>query len=1281
MATLTLRPNGAGNQQNWNAEGGDYTRVDESSSDGDTTRLYSPTDNAVATFALDDPTTQEGVINSVTVYIYTRGLDPVSNTVQLAVRIASTDYFSSTQTYNNTSYHNESNAWTTNPNTGVAWTWADIIALEAGMKRIGGGGQAVTQVWVEVDYTPATWEQEGFRFRNDDGYEASAVAAIRGSSKADATTGTAVSVARPTGVVEGDLVVCIVHGNGQTTITDNNKTVSGTSLASAGSATDAASYATAPVTPAANALILVSFATRTGITANPNQPTLTGCGLTWVVVDSVVYDDTSSSRRRVTLFRGMGSSPSSGALTFDCGGQTQTGAVWSIDQFTNVDTSGTNGSGAIVQSANASILDNSGTPASSLTVTLGAFGSTNNATFGVLADEFAGSESPGSGFTQLGFTDNTPDTDLRLLSEWKSSNDTSVDFSFSGPNVGFGAIAVEIKANSGFTPAPNFTDYKPNTSNGHTVTVFYRTIQAGDPSTYNFTLGASGRWAVDCIGFVGPCAFDVAPNTANAANEDDADDGTISSPSITTLVNNAIHVNFCAWDTSATGTITTPSGYTLLQNANSGGNPLHTSYKLITAAGATGAVSNVNTEFGAMIAGSFSVYNTNLGATWLANQDTNVTSAKSATKRLRLLLNSTGAADPRKFILYFKKSTDGTYIKVPTSGTSEAFTIVSSSFIAASGEETTAQLTAPSGKSTSDFDAGRIQDDENPADSVTVSADDYTEMEWTLQANSAAVDGAVYQFRVYKYLETFTSELTTGGTPSALGDNQPSEGADEAFDDAAGTKWLHFTGSATWLLYDLWSGVAKKVIKYALTSANDDDTRDPKNWKLQGSNDNSTWTDIDTRTGETFASRQLRKEYTCNSPSDTAFRYWKLDISLNNGNGSITQLAEVQLYAYNDPIALDTYTLTPEWTIPSGTTDVGVSDTGSGSDAISVLALVGQADTGSGADAISLVALVPQTDSGSGVDTISILALLPITDNGTGVDSVSLLALISQSDTGSGSDAISLMALVSQSDTGEGVDTISLIGLIPVTDTGSGVETLSLLALVPQTDSGSGLDSIDLLAMVPVTDSGSGSEEVSSFPSVSQSDTGSGVDSISLLGMIPVTDNGVGVDTIEITGFIYVSDTGSGSDSVAAIIFPTITDSGSGVDEVSILGLIPVTDAGSGVDSLAITSYVDITDSGSGAEILEILNQVSVTDSLTATDAVSILALISQTDAGTGNEELQLLLQAAIDDVGNGVDTITVFRLFTEHRTVVLATGNVVARLKSGVKGVKLESGSIVIKL
>ncbi len=151
-ATLTLRPNGAGNQNQWNAEGGDYTRVDEVSSDGDSTRLYTPTDNRVSTFALDDHTSESGTITNVRVYINTRGLDPISNSVQLAIRTGGTDYFSSTKTYNNTSYHEEYADWATNPNTSSAWTWSDIDALEAGMKRISGGGQAVTQVWVVVTY-------------------------------------------------------------------------------------------------------------------------------------------------------------------------------------------------------------------------------------------------------------------------------------------------------------------------------------------------------------------------------------------------------------------------------------------------------------------------------------------------------------------------------------------------------------------------------------------------------------------------------------------------------------------------------------------------------------------------------------------------------------------------------------------------------------------------------------------------------------------------------------------------------------------------------------------------------------------------------------------------------------------------------------------------------------------------------------------------------------------------------------------------------------------------
>lgn len=77
-----------------------------------------------------------------------------------------------------------------------------------------------------------------------------------------------------------------------------------------------------------------------------------------------------------------------------------------------------------------------------------------------------------------------------------------------------------------------------------------------------------------------------------------------------------------------------------------------------------------------------------------------------------------------------------------------AFTLSLSSNIGASGEATTAQLAAPGVKTTSDFQAGRIQDDENPADSLNLTADKYTELEWSAVATDDAVVEADYEFRV-----------------------------------------------------------------------------------------------------------------------------------------------------------------------------------------------------------------------------------------------------------------------------------------------------------------------------------------------------------------------------------------------------------------------------------------------------------------------------------------------------------------------------------------------------
>jgi len=70
------------------------------------------------------------------------------------------------------------------------------------------------------------------------------------------------------------------------------------------------------------------------------------------------------------------------------------------------------------------------------------------------------------------------------------------------------------------------------------------------------------------------------------------------------------------------------------------------------------------------------------------------------------------------------------------------------------GAATTYQLAAPSGKSTTDFDAGKIHESSNPADAVDITADDYTEIEFCFQATSHASEVS-YDFRI-EGLDTYT---------------------------------------------------------------------------------------------------------------------------------------------------------------------------------------------------------------------------------------------------------------------------------------------------------------------------------------------------------------------------------------------------------------------------------------------------------------------------------------------------------------------------------------------
>lgn len=223
-------------------------------------------------------------------------------------------------------------------------------------------------------------------------------------------------------------------------------TVSGLNLVSSSNNTAGTSFTTSSISPTANSLVLLSFLVRNAVSVDPVTPTVTGAGLTWVEVNSSLYDPDSSTRRKLFVFRALGASPSTGALTIDFGAVTHANITYAIDEFSGVDTSGTNGSGAIVQSGHNEVTDGT---VSTLTVTLSAFSNLGNATFGAFAaNNDSNTTTAGTGFTKLGDVLDSG----RLMTEFRSDNDTTVNFTLSTTS-DLGGVAVEIK------PAPLTTSW------------------------------------------------------------------------------------------------------------------------------------------------------------------------------------------------------------------------------------------------------------------------------------------------------------------------------------------------------------------------------------------------------------------------------------------------------------------------------------------------------------------------------------------------------------------------------------------------------------------------------------------------------------------------------------------------------------------------------------------------------------------------------------------------------------------------------------------------------
>ncbi|CAH0118390.1 hypothetical protein PAE9249_00877 [Paenibacillus sp. CECT 9249] len=134
-------------------------------------------------------------------------------------------------------------------------------------------------------------------------------------------------------------------------------------------------------------------------------------------------------------------------------------------------------------------------------------------------------------------------------------------------------------------------------------------------------------------------------------------------------------------------------------------------------------------------------------------------------------------------------------------------------------------------------------------------------------------------------------------TITANENNPPNETAEKLIDQNQNTKWLGRSNANLWIQVQFKNGDTQAVTKYSLTTANDAPGRDPKNWRVEGSNDGKTWDIIDEQTNQfAGAARFSTEEYTIASNKAEEYAYYRLYITANNGE-PLTQLADWKLFA------------------------------------------------------------------------------------------------------------------------------------------------------------------------------------------------------------------------------------------------------------------------------------------------------------------------------------------------------------------------------------------------
>lgn len=197
------------------------------------------------------------------------------------------------------------------------------------------------------------------------------------------------------------------------------------------------------------------------------------------------------------------------------------------------------------------------------------------------------------------------------------------------------------------------------------------------------------------------------------------------------------------------------------------------------------------------------------------------------------------------------------------------------------------------------------------ADVSTVYTSNTVTISWLNVSVPISISGADASYKISDGIPTDATWAGTATASSTYSSNSPSH----AFDNNTSSNgWGNNNSLPAWLKYDFGSWNDQVITKYTLYRSSSQSggwnswKYSPSNWTFEGSNDNSNWTVLDTRTNESISVNATKKEY---SFSNTQYyRYYRINISAADHSNDWVNITEMEMITDNS----GTFTTTP-WTV------------------------------------------------------------------------------------------------------------------------------------------------------------------------------------------------------------------------------------------------------------------------------------------------------------------------------------------------------------------------------